>query len=106
MNECILTIFGCLLTLVLDQGVHFTNDTISHLVNHFFRHTTCTTYYLQNNGQVESSNKVIGTMLTKLVNEKINDWNEHLGTMLLTYHIASKVVHGTFHSSYCMDYTY
>jgi hypothetical protein len=69
--------------MVSNQGIHFINETISHLVNHFcFGHTTSTTYYPQGNGYVESTNKVIGTMLTKLINKKINDWDEHLGTML------------------------
>ncbi len=46
LYECILIRFGCPLTLVLDQGVHFINDTISHLMNHLlFWHTTSTTYY-------------------------------------------------------------
>lgn len=47
LYECILIRFGGPLTLViLDQGVHFINDTISHLMNHiFFQHTTSTTYY-------------------------------------------------------------
>jgi hypothetical protein len=31
MYEYILTRFGCLLTMVTDQGVHFINDTIKHL---------------------------------------------------------------------------
>jgi hypothetical protein len=31
MYEYILTIFGCPLTIVIDQGVHFINDTIKHL---------------------------------------------------------------------------
>jgi hypothetical protein len=30
LYEYILTIFGCLLTIVIDQGVHFINDTIKH----------------------------------------------------------------------------
>jgi hypothetical protein len=51
--------------------MHFINNIISHLANHFFfQHITFTTYYLQGNGQVESTNKVIGTMLAKLVNKK------------------------------------
>jgi len=35
LYECILTKFRCPLILILDQGVHFINNTISHLVNHF-----------------------------------------------------------------------
>jgi hypothetical protein len=51
LYECILSRFGCPLILVLDQGVHFINDIISHLMNLFFFGTTSTTYYLQGNGQ-------------------------------------------------------
>jgi len=36
----------------------------------YFRHISSIIYYLQRNGQVESTNKVFGTLLTKLVNEK------------------------------------
>jgi hypothetical protein len=50
LYECILIKFGCPLTLVSDEGMHFINDTISHLVNHsFYCHTTSTTYYPQGN---------------------------------------------------------
>jgi hypothetical protein len=52
LYECILTKLGCPLSLVFDQGVHFINDTISHLVKKIlFWHITFTTYYLQGNGQ-------------------------------------------------------
>jgi hypothetical protein len=72
MYEYILIIFGCPLTIVTNQGVHFINDTIKHLTNRFLlKHVSSTTYYPQGNGQVESINKVIGRLLTKLINEKI-----------------------------------
>jgi hypothetical protein len=32
LYEYILTKFGCLPTIVTDQGVHFINDTIKHLI--------------------------------------------------------------------------
>jgi hypothetical protein len=32
MYEYILTKFGCPLTIVTDQGVHFINDTIKHFI--------------------------------------------------------------------------
>ncbi len=35
----ILTRFGCPLTIVTNQGIHFINDAIKYLINHFiFRH--------------------------------------------------------------------
>lgn len=66
--------FGCPLTLVMDQGNHFINEIITYLVENFLlHHTSSTTYYPNGNGQMKSTNKVINTMLTKLVNDKHND---------------------------------
>ena len=74
LYESILTRFGCPLHLVSDQGSHFLNGTIQVLTEHFLlRHTTSTTYYPQGNGQAESTNKVIVTMLQKLVNDNRTD---------------------------------
>jgi hypothetical protein len=71
---------------VTDQGTHFINDVIKYFTDHFiFRHTSSTIYYPQGNGQAESTNKVFGTLLTKLVIENRNDWDEHLSTILFSY---------------------
>jgi hypothetical protein len=71
-NTAIVTTrFGCPLTIVTNQGIHFINDTSKHLIEQFlFKHVSFITYYAQGNGQAESINKVIGRLLTKLVNEK------------------------------------
>jgi hypothetical protein len=50
-----------------------------------------TTYYPYGNGQAKSTNKVLGTLLTKLVNKNRIDWDEQLSTMLFSYIIANKV---------------
>jgi hypothetical protein len=42
------------------------------------KHVSFTAYYLQGNEQAEFINKVIGRLLTKLVNEKEEDWDEHV----------------------------
>jgi hypothetical protein len=50
LYECILTRFGCPLTIVADHGVHFINDAIKYLTYHFLlKHVSFTTYYLQGN---------------------------------------------------------
>ncbi len=68
LYECILTRFRCLLTLVIDLGLHFISDVIKHLTNHFLlKHVSSTTYYPEKNGQAESTNKVLGTLLIKLM---------------------------------------
>jgi hypothetical protein len=63
---------------------------------------TLTTYYPQGNGQVESTNKVIGLMFIKLVNENRTDWDEHLHMVLHAYHITFKVTTG--HTSFQLVY--
>ncbi len=46
LYECILTEFGCPLTIVTNQGVHFINDAIKYLTDHFLmKHVSSTTYY-------------------------------------------------------------
>jgi hypothetical protein len=51
LYECILIRFGCSLTLVTNQGVHFINDAIKYLTNDFLlKHVSSTTYYPQGNG--------------------------------------------------------
>jgi hypothetical protein len=62
------------LTIVIDQGTYFINDVIKYLIDHFIlKHPNFIVYYPQGNGQVESINKVFGTLLTKLVHENQND---------------------------------
>ncbi len=71
MYEYVLTMFGCPLTIVTNQGVHFINDTIKHLTKQFLlKHVSSTIYYPQENGQAKFTNKVISRLLTKLVHEE------------------------------------
>ncbi len=77
--ECILTRFGCPLTIVTYQGVHFINDAIKYLTYHFLlKHVSFTTHYPEENGQVESTNKILGTLLTKLVEIKLIGMSIHI----------------------------
>jgi hypothetical protein len=46
LYECILTRFGRPSTIVTDQGVHFINDVIKHLIDNFLlKHVSSITYY-------------------------------------------------------------
>ncbi len=56
------------------------------------KHVSLITYYPQGNGQAKSTNKIIGRLLTKLVNEKRTNWDEHVFTILFSYRITYKVV--------------
>jgi hypothetical protein len=63
---------------------------------------TSTIYYPQGNGQVKSMNKIIGSLLTKLVNENRTNWDEHLHTVLYVYHTTFKVT--AIHTSFQLVY--
>jgi hypothetical protein len=52
------------------------------------KHVSSTTYYPQGNGQAKSTNKVLKTLLTKLVSENKTDWDEHMLIVLFSYKIA------------------
>jgi hypothetical protein len=68
MYEYILTIFGCPLTIVTNQGVHFIDDTMKHLIEQFLlKHVSSTTYYPRGNGQAKSINNFIIRSLTNLI---------------------------------------
>jgi hypothetical protein len=46
LYEYILTKFGCPLTVITNQGIHFINDIIKHLAKQFLlKHVSYTTYY-------------------------------------------------------------
>jgi hypothetical protein len=70
----IFTMFNYPFTIVTDQGTHFIKDVICYLIDHFIlRHTSSIVYYPQGNGQAKFTNKVLGTLFTKLMNENQND---------------------------------
>ncbi len=74
------------------SGGAFINDVIKHLKNHFLlKHVSFTIYFPQGNGQVKSTNKVLGTLLTKFVTKNKINWDEHLPTILFSYRTTYKV---------------
>jgi len=51
LYECILIRFWMFFDYNQNQGVHFINDAIKYLTNHFLlKHVSSTTYYPQGNG--------------------------------------------------------
>jgi hypothetical protein len=86
LYKCIIMKIGCPLTIVTNQGIHFINDALMYLIGHFIlRHTNSIIYCPQGNGLAKSTNKVFGALLTKMVNDNINDWDKHLSTILFSY---------------------
>ncbi|KAL2653069.1 hypothetical protein R1flu_021197 [Riccia fluitans] len=82
----ILTRYGCPEELISDQGSHFVNQAIKCLVDEFFiSHKTSTAYYPRGNGQAESTNKILITMLHKVVDEHKRNWHFKLSSVLWAY---------------------
>ena len=72
--ENIITIFGCPLTLISDQGTHFINQTIETMLKEVLNgHHKTSTYHPQENGVVESFNKTLTKGLTKIHNMDKDD---------------------------------
>ena len=66
--ENIITRFGCPFEIVSDNGTHFINEVIKELTSSFMiSHHKSTPYYPQANGQAESTNKTLISILTKTV---------------------------------------
>ncbi|KAL2652806.1 hypothetical protein R1flu_020934 [Riccia fluitans] len=87
----ILARYGCPEEFINDQGSHFVNQAIKCLVDKFFvSHKTSTTYYPRGNGQAESTNKILITMLHKVVDEHKRNWHFKLPSVLWAYRIAFK----------------
>ena len=83
--------YGCPIELVSDQGGHFINHIIRELTTHYaVVHKKSTPYYPQANGLAESTNKILQTILKKIVNENRTDWDDKLQSALWAYRTTFK----------------
>ena len=74
--------FGVLQSIVNDHGSHFRNQMMEELSAKLgFHHENSMPYYPQANGQVEAINKVLKTMLRRMVGDHKSNW--HLILFLL-----------------------
>lgn len=77
---------GLPIEIVSDQGVHFINEVIEFLLAKFMvLHRRSTAYHPQAKGQVESTNKILCTALTKVVSESCLLWEIKLALVLWAY---------------------
>jgi hypothetical protein len=79
----IITCFGVPKAIVTNHGSHFQNQMMSELhAKLVFRHENSSPYYPQANGQVEAINKVLKTMIQRMVGENKTSWHLQLFSAL------------------------
>ena len=106
LYEYVFTRYGLPIEIVSDQGVHFINEVIEFLLEEFMViHRRSAPYHPQANGQAESTNKILCTALTKVVENSRTDWEQKLHSVLWAYRTAYKTSIGTtpFNLVYRLD---
>lgn len=79
----IITRFGIPRRLISDNGTPFINKDMKGLTEaYYIKHGRSTLYYLQGNGQVEATNRVILKILKKMKQEYGGKWSDHLPDVL------------------------
>jgi transposase InsO family protein len=85
----IFTRFGVPREIVTDQGTQFTSNFVKAVTKQYqIKHRKYTPYHPQENGQLESTNKVIEPILTKTVQLHHKDWADMLLDILWAYRIT------------------
>ena len=83
--------FGCPIELVSDQACHFLNRLIRDLTTHYaVVHRKSTSYYPQANDLAESTNKILQTILKKIVNKNWTYLDDKLQSALWAYRTTFK----------------
>eukprot|EP00253_Pinus_taeda_P008357 PITA_08357 len=89
--------------IVTDQGSQFTSNLVEKLMEEYkIKHRRSTPYHPQANGQVESTNKVLESIITKIVHLHRRDWAKRLPEALWAYRTTWR--NATGHSPYELVY--
>jgi transposase InsO family protein len=91
----IITRFGVPQAIITDHGTHFHNFMMSELTDKLgLWHENSTPYYPQANGQVEAINKVLTTMLRRMVGIHKSSWHTMIFSALWAYQMSVKSAMG------------
>jgi hypothetical protein len=83
--------FGVPREIVTDQGAQFTSKLVQDIADKYkIKHQKSTPYHPQANGQVESTNKTLESIMTKTVQMHRKDWSDKLNEALWAYRITWK----------------
>ena len=87
--------FGPPDTILTDRGTHFLNLTMERITEHLETHHLRTTaYHPQANGMTERFNGTLCTMLSKISERNIDDWDLYLPAALYAYRIRTHTALG------------
>ena len=77
---------GCPNRILSNQGTHFKNRMIAHLLQKFkIKQIFSTPYHPQTNGLVERFNRTLCEALAKLSNDHKDDWDQYIAPTLFAY---------------------
>ena len=96
LYEYVFTRYGLPIEVISDRGTHFINEVIHYLLDEFMViHRKSAPYHPQANGQAESTNKILCTVLTKIEERSRTDWEMKLHSAIWAYRVAYKTAIGT-----------
>jgi transposase InsO family protein len=91
----IFTRFGIPWEIVTDGGTQFTSRLLRDLMEKYrIKHRVTTPYHPQENRQVEGTNKILETIITKNVRLHLKDWDERLPEALWAYKMTWRTTIG------------
>jgi transposase InsO family protein len=77
--------------LISDGGTHFTGKNFKKCLSKLgIEHRVSTAYHPKTNGQAESSNRQLKSILNKTIDKGGKDWSKKLDRALLAYRTAFK----------------
>ena len=84
--EHVIPTHSCPSVLISDNGTEFVNHTIALITKKMhINHIRTSPYHPQGNGRVERFHRWMNSMLAKFINEKQNDWDMYIPSMLMAY---------------------
>jgi transposase InsO family protein len=91
INSMIFPCFGTPRILISDGGTHFTGKNFKKCLYKLgIEHRVSTTYHPQTNGQAETSNRHLKSILNKTIEKGGQDWSKKLDRALWLYRTAFK----------------
>ncbi|MCO5549244.1 hypothetical protein L7F22_002711 [Adiantum nelumboides] len=91
LYENVFTRYGLPIEIVSNRETHFLKEVIEYLLSEFMViHNKSGPYHPQANGQAEHTNKILSSVLTKVLSTGRTDWEMNLHAALWAYRVSFK----------------